>query len=81
MLITSPVVEARLISVSPWLTTLHCYALYPYDLRSYIRSWERLGDLPWMIEILCLFENGAQQNEPEDTQTSITIERLPELSQ
>jgi hypothetical protein len=30
---------------------------------SYIRSWERPGDLPRVIEILCLFASGAQRNE------------------
>ena len=33
---------------------------------SYIRSWERPGDLPRVIEILCLFASGAQRNERKD---------------
>ena len=36
-------------------------------IRSYIRSWERPGDLPRVIEILCLFASGAQRNEPKET--------------
>ena len=48
---------------------------------SYIRSWERPGDLPRVIEILCLFASGAQRNEREDTTISITSGRLPGLSQ
>jgi hypothetical protein len=38
---------------------------------SYIRSWERPGDLPRVIEILCLLASGAQRNEREDTTISI----------
>jgi hypothetical protein len=34
---------------------------------SYIRSWERPGDLPRVIEILCLFASGAQRNVRKDT--------------
>ena len=40
-----------------------CYFFFVWDWRligSYIRSWERLGDLPRVIEILCLFASGAQ---------------------
>ena len=48
---------------------------------SYIRSWERPGDLPRVIEILCLFASGAQRNEREDTTISITSGRSPGLSQ
>ena len=48
---------------------------------SYIRSWERPGDLPRVIEILCLFASGAQRNERKDTKISITRERSPGLSQ
>jgi hypothetical protein len=33
---------------------------------SYIRSWKRPGDLPRVIEILCLFASGAQRNERKD---------------
>jgi hypothetical protein len=44
---------------------------------SYIRSWERPGDLPRVIEILCLFASGAQRNEREDTTISITSGRSP----
>ena len=45
---------------------------------SYIRSWERPGDLPRVIEILCLFASGAQRKE---TKISITSERSPGISQ
>ena len=48
---------------------------------SYIRSWERPGDLPRVIEILCLFASGAQRNERKDTNISITRGRSPGLSQ
>ena len=48
---------------------------------SYIRSWERPGDLPRVIEILCLFTSGVQRNEREDTTISITSGRSPRLSQ
>ena len=48
---------------------------------SYIRSWERPGDLPRVIEILCLFASGAQRNERKDTTISITSGRSPGLSQ
>ena len=48
---------------------------------SYIRSWERSGDLPRVIEILCLFASGAQRNERKDTTISITRGRSPGLSQ
>jgi hypothetical protein len=48
---------------------------------SYIRFWERPGDLPRVIEILCLFASGAQRNEREDTTISITSGRSPGLSQ
>ena len=48
---------------------------------SYIRSCERPGDLPRVIEILCLFASGAQRNEREDTTISITSGRSPGLSQ
>ena len=48
---------------------------------SYIRSWERPGDLPRVIEILCLFASGAQRNERKDTKISITRGRSPGLSQ
>ena len=48
---------------------------------SYIRSWERPGDLPRAIEILCLFASGAQRNERKDTTISITRGRSPGLSQ
>jgi hypothetical protein len=44
---------------------------------SYIRSWERPGDLPRVIEIVCLFASGAQRNEREDTTISITSGRSP----
>ena len=45
---------------------------------SYIRSWERPGDLPRVIDILCLFASGAQRNE---TTISITSGRSPGLPQ
>ena len=48
---------------------------------SYIRSWERPGALPRVIEILCLFASGAQRNERKDTTISITSGRSPGLSQ
>jgi hypothetical protein len=48
---------------------------------SYIRSWERPGDLPRVIEILCLFASGAQRNERKETKISITSRRSPGLSQ
>ena len=48
---------------------------------SYIRSWERPGDLPRVIEILCLFASGAQRNDRKDTKISITRGRSPGLSQ
>ena len=48
---------------------------------SYIRSWERPGDLPRVIEMLCLFASGAQRNERKDTTISITSGRSPGLSQ
>jgi hypothetical protein len=38
---------------------------------SYIRSWERPGDLPRLIEILCPFASGAQRNERKETKISI----------
>ena len=48
---------------------------------SYIRSWERPGDLPRVIEILCLFASGGQRNERKETKNSITSGRSPGLSQ
>ena len=48
---------------------------------SYIRSWERPGDLPRVIEMLCLFASGAQRNERKETNISITSGRSPGLSQ
>jgi hypothetical protein len=48
---------------------------------SYIRSWERPGDLLRVIEMLCLFASGAQRNERKDTKISITSGRSPGLSQ
>ena len=48
---------------------------------SYIRSWERPGDLPGVIEILSLFASGAQRNERKETKISITSGRSPGLSQ
>ena len=48
---------------------------------SYIRSWERPGDLPRVIQILCLFATGAQRNERKDSTISITNGRSPGLSQ
>jgi hypothetical protein len=50
---------------------------HKYLLVSYIRSWERPGDLPRVIEILCLFESGVQQSERKETKISITSGRLP----
>ena len=47
----------------------------------HVRSWERPGDLPRVIEILCLFASGAQRNERKETQISITSGRSPGLSQ
>jgi hypothetical protein len=48
---------------------------------SYIRIWERPGDLPSVIEILFLFASGAQRNERKETNISITSGRSPGLSQ
>ena len=48
---------------------------------SYIRSWERPGDLPRVIEIIYLFASGAQLNERKDTKNSITRGRSPGISQ
>jgi hypothetical protein len=48
---------------------------------SYIRSWERPGDLPRVIEIVCPFASGAQRNERKDTNISITSGRSPRFSQ
>jgi hypothetical protein len=48
---------------------------------SYIRSWERPGDLPRVIKILCLFASGVQRNERKDTTISITRGKSPRLSQ
>jgi hypothetical protein len=48
---------------------------------SCIRSWERPGDLPRVIEILCLFASGAERNERKDTTISITRGRSPGISQ
>jgi hypothetical protein len=48
---------------------------------SYIRSWEKPGDLVRVIEIVCLFASGAQQNERKETKISITSGRSPGLSQ
>ena len=48
---------------------------------SYMRSWERPGDLPRLIEILCPFASGAQRNEQKETKISITSGRSPGLSQ
>ena len=48
---------------------------------SYIRSWERPGDLPRVIEILYLFASGAQRNERKETNISITSGRSSRLSQ
>ena len=48
---------------------------------SYIRSWERPGDLQRVIEILCLFASGAQRNERKNTTISITSGRSPGLFQ
>ena len=48
---------------------------------SYIRSWERPGDLPLMIEMLCLCTSGVQRNERKETNISITSGRSPGLSQ
>ena len=53
----------------------------PRIIGSYICSWERPGDLPRVIEILCLFAGGAQLNERKDTTISITSGRSPGLSQ
>jgi hypothetical protein len=55
-------------------TTINMLSL----IGSYIRSWERPGDLPRVIEILCLFASGAQR---KDTTISITRGRSPGLSQ
>jgi hypothetical protein len=48
---------------------------------SYLRSWERPGDLPRVIEMLCLFSSGAQRNERKETTISITSGRSPGRSQ
>jgi len=54
---------------------------YKRLIGSYIRSWERPGDLPRVIEMLCLFASGGQRNERKDTKISITSGRSPGLSQ
>jgi hypothetical protein len=46
-----------------------------------LRSWKRPGDLPRVIEMLCLFASGARRNERKDTTISITSGRSPGLSQ
>ena len=48
---------------------------------SYIRSWERPGDLPRVIEIVYLFASGVQRNERKETKISITSGRSSRLSQ
>ena len=48
---------------------------------SYIRFWERPGDLPRVIEILCLFASGAQRNERKERKISIMSGRSPGLCQ
>ena len=67
---------------------LHCVSTNLWNfytnnrlIGSYIRSWERPGDLPRVIEMLCLFASGAQRNERKDTKISITRGRSPGLSQ
>jgi hypothetical protein len=60
-----------------------CFLSYQTGERiigSYIRSCERPGDLPRVIEMLCLFASGAQRNERKDTNISITSGRSPGLS-
>jgi hypothetical protein len=42
------------------------------EIGTYMRCWENLGDLPRVIEILCLFASGAQRNEQKETKISIT---------
>ena len=42
---------------------------------SYICSWERPGDLPRVIEIVCLLASGAYRNERKETKISITSGR------
>ena len=44
-------------------------------------SWERPGDLPRVIEILCIFASEARRNEQKETKISITSGRSPGLSQ
>jgi len=48
---------------------------------SYIRSWEKPGDLPRVIEMLCLFASGAQRNEQKKTKIYIPSGRSPGLPQ
>ena len=67
---------------SSYLGRLHPKtAIYGRIIGSYIRSWERPGDFPRVIEILCLFASGAQRNERKETKISITSGRSPGLSQ
>jgi hypothetical protein len=42
---------------------------------------ERPGNLPRVIEIVCLFPSGAQRSERKETQIAITSGRSPGLSQ
>ena len=63
----------NIISVISWLVER--------IIGSYIRSWEKPGDFPRVIEILCLFASGAQRNEQKETNISITSGRSPWLSQ
>jgi hypothetical protein len=41
---------------------------------SYIRSWERPGDLPRVIEILCLFASGSTFNKILVRKAQISVE-------
>jgi hypothetical protein len=53
-------------------TLLQIEMYYVRVIGSYIRSWERPGDLPSVIEILCLFAGGAQRNDRKETKKYIT---------
>ena len=77
---TSPVVKA--LTLAYYATLLRSISIW-FETDQYPLTYVivKTGYLPWVIEMLCSFENGAQRNEPGDTHTSITSERSPELSQ
>ena len=40
--------------------------MFTEEIGTYMRCWESPGDLPLVIEMLCLFASGAQRNERKD---------------